>query len=697
MTFAGQEPVASRVRLLARRIRRRWPAAASVRPRGVVDHPRDGQVVPRGPVVIHGWAEFRGRPATQIQVLVNGQLATTARPEVSRPDVANALRIDESRGPLGWAIPLDLSRLRGPTARVTVIVSLTGGRTWVVGSPLVSTLAPPVTRVSGSGSLDAPTANQSIIGDVVPVQGWSLFECEVPAWVDVEIDGQLAGRARTQLPRPDVFRATSMPSALVAGFEYLHCVDLSPGESHAFEIGVKAHHECGSTWVSPRRRVVVTAPGPLPSRSPATRPSSAEVPIAPGRKLDDRRLLVFTHSLAPGGGQLFLHELVKGLHTRHGLTCSVVAPTDGALRTELEAAGIPVRIVGDYPVKGVQQYEDGIRRLRTVAREFGGAVALANTLGVFPAVDAALREGMEVVWTIHESFSLQEFAYLNWGAAGLDPAVHSRWLETLRSVPAAVFECESTSRLFSRYIPDSRRVVVPYGIPLAEIDVALRSRDRAEARRSLGIPADALVLLSMAVYEPRKGQASLVEAFARIAQAYPKVRLALVGHHPSDYANVVSRLVELHGLGDRVKCAPIAVDVYDWYVAADALISASDVESVPRSMLEAIAFRLPVIAADAYGVSELIRNGRNGWTFPRRDLALLTAAMVRFVTTSAEERRQIVVEARRSLPLFDATLYVDDYNALIRSLARRSGTSPREVVARRSWRLQGAEAGFDRE
>ena len=68
-------------------------------------------------------------------------------------------------------------------------------------------------------------------------------------------------------------------------------------------------------------------------------------------------------------------------------------------------------------------------------------------------------------------------------------------------------------------------------------------------------------------------------------------------------------------LGPRLRLEPIAQDPYRWYHAADALMLASDIESMPRSLLEAMAFGLPVVAASAWGVPELVTDGVNGFLF----------------------------------------------------------------------------------
>ncbi len=70
----------------------------------------------------------------------------------------------------------------------------------------------------------------------------------------------------------------------------------------------------------------------------------------------------------------------------------------------------------------------------------------------------------------------------------------------------------------------------------------------------------------------------------------------------------------------RIRILPVTSDIYRYYTIADFLLSASDLESVPRSFMEAMAFDLPIVAAEAFGVQDLLQDFRSGWLTRPRDL-----------------------------------------------------------------------------
>ncbi len=92
---------------------------------------------------------------------------------------------------------------------------------------------------------------------------------------------------------------------------------------------------------------------------------------------------------------------------------------------------------------------------------------------------------------------------------------------------------------------------------------------------------------------------------------------------------------------DRCRIVPTDSDTYRWYRAADLLLSASDVESLPRSMLEAMCFGVPVVSASVFGVPELVRDGETDFLFEPNDLDALMAALQRVLALEPAELTRV--------------------------------------------------------
>jgi glycosyltransferase involved in cell wall biosynthesis len=393
------------------------------------------------------------------------------------------------------------------------------------------------------------------------------------------------------------------------------------------------------------------------------------------------RLLVVTHQLGLGGGQLYLLELLRRLLVELDISCVVVSPHDGPLRAELEELGATVYVSGDYPVTSPGRYEAAVLDLAALARDHACNVAVVNTMGAFIGADLAHRLAIPAVWAIHESYSLGEYWLAAYGTDGIHPYVRSRAVQALADTEALVFEADATRREYSPYADGSRLLTLPYGITVADVDRYRAETDRGSLRRANGISDDTTLLLCMGTYEPRKSQGALAVAFDEIAEEAPDSVLAFVGDAGGPYADALHDVVERLGLGQRIRLEPVVTDAYAWYLMADALVSASDVESLPRSVLEAMAFEVPVLAASVYGLPELIDDGVNGLLCEPRDIDALVRGLRRLLLLTAEQRATLgTAGAKLVRERHDASIYTGVYRVLLRGLLADPSASPHDLL-----------------
>jgi glycosyltransferase involved in cell wall biosynthesis len=125
-------------------------------------------------------------------------------------------------------------------------------------------------------------------------------------------------------------------------------------------------------------------------------------------------------------------------------------------------------------------------------------------------------------------------------------------------------------------------------------------------------------ILNVATFETKKGQCYLLDAFSQIADRYPDLHLVLAGRATTaankTILNALREQVSLLGLDNRVlffQDIPHA-KIGALYSSAALFCLSSLTETFPLVLLEAGAFRLPVIATRVDGVPELICQNRDG-------------------------------------------------------------------------------------
>lgn len=629
-------------RPLRRRILSYWAdrrvAQDTEPPRGAFDRP-DGVTLPREVVTFDGWALVGRRTAAAVDIVLNDVTRIRATLGAPRPDVRANLDEPGIAVACGWTSKIDLTPWSLGDLRVKVIATSHSGMSSVIGHRLYT-----LTGEGFEGYLDEPREGTVIYGDLLVLQGWATIGHQPVSRIDIHLNGRRAGLARLRLVRRDVERNASGSPGPVTGFEYRCVVPFD--RSQDLEIAITVHGFDGPAVTVPPRHVRMIAldqaidEAHLTSLQARTRSSLAAVtprPAAPNGGAPPR-LLVFTHSLNLGGGQLYLSELLRQLAPTLD-HCTVVAPVDGRLRPQLERLGIEVMILDDAQATDIERYEDQVRERALFIRGSGCDIVLLNTLGPWSSGDACGRAGIPYVWAIHESFELSDWIGLNFGANGLPVYIRQRMESALGAAHQLVFEARATSEMFAGFASATNRAVVRYGVDAAAIAEFARGFNRAAARRELDIPEDATVVLAMGIIEERKSQACIVEAFARAAVAHPGARLILVGDHPCEYSDIIHRMIGESEVANRISLQPITPDIWEWYAISDLLVSASDIESLPRSMLECMALGVPVLSTNVFGVPELVEDGVNGWLFAARDIGALMAALHRVLSLTPDERR----------------------------------------------------------
>ena len=147
-----------------------------------------------------------------------------------------------------------------------------------------------------------------------------------------------------------------------------------------------------------------------------------------------------------------------------------------------------------------------------------------------------------------------------------------------------------------------------------------------EALRELGIPEDAPVVGNVAALTGHKDQATLLAAAARVGVRMPEVRFLIVGQGELR-GRLEARSREL-GLERRCIFAGFRADLDRLIPAFTVFCLSSHMEGLGTSLLDAMAFGVPVVAASAGGIPEAVTDGLTGRLVPPRDPDALAAALV---------------------------------------------------------------------
>jgi glycosyltransferase involved in cell wall biosynthesis len=144
-----------------------------------------------------------------------------------------------------------------------------------------------------------------------------------------------------------------------------------------------------------------------------------------------------------------------------------------------------------------------------------------------------------------------------------------------------------------------------------------------------------------------KSQALLVEAIARVRAHGVPVSLLLVGD--GEARPEVEEAIRIHRLGEFVRITGWASDheVRQYIVGSQAFVLPSLAEDLPVAIMEAMALGRPVIATYVGGISELIRNGQEGWLVSPGNLESLAEAMIQALSVGKDKLTAIGLAAKQ--------------------------------------------------
>jgi len=210
------------------------------------------------------------------------------------------------------------------------------------------------------------------------------------------------------------------------------------------------------------------------------------------------------------------------------------------------------------------------------------------------------------------------------------------------------FDAEERSALLAqtdRFLAVSRRVakmlVEEYDVAEDRIAVVHGSvdlsgvrrgsdADRAEQRRQLGIPDDALVVGAAGTTDWRKGP----DLFVRMAKAVQErsggrpVHFIWLGGERGgpEFWQVESRILGA-SIGDRVHFLGSRPDPYSYYELMDVFTLTSREDPFPRVCMEVAAMGVPIVTFDNGGATELVSKGC-GFVVPYLDVEAMTDRVV---------------------------------------------------------------------
>jgi glycosyltransferase involved in cell wall biosynthesis len=320
----------------------------------------------------------------------------------------------------------------------------------------------------------------------------------------------------------------------------------------------------------------------------------------------------------------------------------------GELAPQAEAAGIPVEAF--HKKRGLQPAL--FWQIAASLRRAGADVVHMHNPGVhLYGVLAAKLAGVKAILNSRHGTH----------TSGGQPFNERYFRMLLPLTGKVVYVSRASERYFvdSGIVPESKGVTVWNGIPLGAFLKAPVPRANAGSLRF--VTAGRLV--------PVKGQATLIEAFAKVAAARPDASLRIWGE--GELRGGLEALVARLGLAGRVHLPGATSNIAAALADADIFVFSSTSEGLPMVILEALGSGLAIVSTRVGGVPEVAPEGEVAWYCEPGDVAGLAASMMAAASSPQERARRGARARQLAVKEFSIEAAQRNYESVYRQLLKR--------------------------
>jgi GT2 family glycosyltransferase len=347
-------------------------------------------------------------------------------------------------------------------------------------------------------------------------------------------------------------------------------------------------------------------------------------------RVDNLKVLMISHNLNLEGAPKVLFDHASYFAKMDGYRVSMISLQEGPLRAKIEAQGIAVEIVkGALPRAGEDPflYNERLREIGAQLDAKSYDLVICNTLTSFWGVILAGHFNLPVIWHVHESTTLGQFFHFDSVPEGLVESC-------LAAADRVVFEASATRQLLSGYQKQLNFETIPGSIEVKAIDEFCADHSQRSMKLKHGLDPDKIVVSLIGTTCPRKGQHVFIQAIAHLQEKWPNLIpnlcFVMLGARESPYLGLLrAQLASIEGTDTRL--IEERHEVFDFYRLTDIFVCASFQESFPRVILEAMAFKLPIISTDVFGIPEILLHQAEGLLGSPGDAFFIADAIERLV------------------------------------------------------------------
>lgn len=392
------------------------------------------------------------------------------------------------------------------------------------------------------------------------------------------------------------------------------------------------------------------------------------------------KVLFVSHASNLCGSERSLFFLMEGLD-RNKYEALVLLPYEGPLKNNIEHLGIKVIV---YPIKRwiPFDFEFGIKHFIKLLVGFPKRIRFlcklielekinlvyTNSITVIDGAIAAKIKRLPHICHIHNILTNNTVLkrYLPISLISVLINILSMQIIVVSKTLKQIYKFKENGK----YNPKVN--VVYNGIDIGKFSLKNSIKGEKDLRLELGIGKDIKLIGLIGTFTEHKGQSEFIEAAKVVTNYSQKVAFILIGNRHKNFLDKLIAKTKALELNDKVHFLDFRENLLPLYQAIDILVSASWIESGPRTLIEAMAISKPVVATRCGGPEEIVVDGKTGFLVPVKSPKDLANAIIKLISNPNLAKEMGEVGHQRAVKLFSLEKYVSDVENIIDDVVERS-------------------------
>ncbi len=213
-------------------------------------------------------------------------------------------------------------------------------------------------------------------------------------------------------------------------------------------------------------------------------------------------------------------------------------------------------------------------------------------------------------------------------------------------------------------------------IPLC-LDIELftnKKYTKQEAQQKLNISAKAPLIGIIGRVSEKKGQLFIIEALMQLKKENIDTELLIFGSptvndvESKSYYKLIQETVKQNGMEEQVHFVAYQKDVSAFYHAVDVFVLASQSETYGMVTIEAMLSKIPIIATQSGGTSEILDYGKLGLLYEYEDITAFNEKLIWLLNNKRKAENMALDAQENAVKKYAQEIEINEIDKLLKSI-----------------------------